>query len=189
MSLILNGDTGVSKVQSGVVEDTDLVNTPYKMVQMTPYTFTGTETFKDFTGIPSWAKRVTIMFSGVSTNGTSLVIVQLGDAGGVENTGYISKGGYAVSGNPASISAITNGIAIDNFSSAGDTRTGNMTICIIAQNSYIAGFLGEHSGAALSLLLGTGSKTLSNVLDRIRITTVNGTDLFDAGTVNVTYEG
>lgn len=182
----VDGSLGVDKIKDNTVTPEDMVQ---KMTLMNAHTFTGTETFKDFTGIPSWAKRFTIMFSGVSTNGSSLVIVQLGDAGGVENAGYISKGGYVISGSSVAVSAITNGIAIDNFVSAGDTRTGNVTICTISQNSYIASYLGEHSGASLALALGTSSKTLSDVLDRIRITTVNGTDTFDAGTVNVMYEG
>jgi hypothetical protein len=35
----------------------------------------------------------------------------------------------------------------------------------------------------------SGSKTLAGTLDRIRITTVNGTDTFDAGQINILYEG
>jgi hypothetical protein len=38
----------------------------------------------DFTSIPLWVKRITVMFAGVSTNGTSPFLVQLGDAGGIE---------------------------------------------------------------------------------------------------------
>ena len=30
----------------------------------------------DFTGIPSWVKRITVMFNGVSTNGTSNIQIQ-----------------------------------------------------------------------------------------------------------------
>lgn len=42
----------------------------------------------DFTGIPSWAKKITVMFSAVSTNGTSPIQVQIG-AGSVSNSGYV----------------------------------------------------------------------------------------------------
>ena len=35
----------------------------------------------------------------------------------------------------------------------------------------------------------TGAVSLSGTLDRIRLTTVNGTDTFDAGSVNIMYEG
>jgi hypothetical protein len=34
-----------------------------------------------------------------------------------------------------------------------------------------------------------GHVSLSGALDRIRLTTVNGTDTFDAGSVNIIYEG
>jgi hypothetical protein len=49
-----------------------------------------------------------------------------------------------------------------------------------------------HSMALSNLantLNGAGSVTLSATLDRIRITTVNGTDTFDAGSINIAYEG
>ena len=42
----------------------------------------------DFTGIPSWVKRITVMFNGVSTNGTSNPLIQIGDSSGVAITGY-----------------------------------------------------------------------------------------------------
>jgi hypothetical protein len=75
----------------------------------------------DFTGIPSWVKRVTVMFSGFSTNGTSNYLVQLG-AGSVTSTGYTSNSnqfnGSSGQGNASSTSGfpITNGSAANAFS-------------------------------------------------------------------------
>jgi len=40
----------------------------------------------DFTGIPSWVKRITVMFDVVSTNGSAIILIQLGDSGGIETT-------------------------------------------------------------------------------------------------------
>jgi len=40
----------------------------------------------DFTSIPSWVKRVTVMFAGVSTNGTGSYLIQIGDSGGIETS-------------------------------------------------------------------------------------------------------
>ena len=53
----------------------------------------------DFTGIPSWAKRITVMFNGVSTNGTSQQLIQIG-SGSVNATGYssyfsVTPGGFS----------------------------------------------------------------------------------------------
>jgi hypothetical protein len=44
------------------------------------------------------------------------------------------------------------------------------------------------SPASNCCVFGGGSVTLSGTLDRVRITTVNGTDTFDAGTINILYE-
>jgi len=181
MSLILNGDTGVSKVQSGVVEDGDLVNAPYKMVLGTAVTASGTSV--DFTGIPSWAKRITVMFSGVSTNGTSIPIIQLGDSGGVETTGYI---GNADNGSGAGVS-FTTGLGLERTLDGTTLRTGHAVFTDFGTNKYIGTWVGRSIGTTMSY--GATEKTLSATLDRIRITTVNGTDLFDAGIINIIYEG
>jgi hypothetical protein len=46
---------------------------------------------------------------------------------------------------------------------------------------------GSIGGTTNTALLTSGSKTTSAVLDRIRLTTVNGTDTFDTGTLNISY--
>lgn len=128
----------------------------------------------DFTGIPSWAKKITVMFNVVSTSGTSLVQFQLG-AGSVQTTGYTSVGG------------ITSGIGIQGSVSAGDSRNGNTTFTLLNGNTWqcSGGYVvnGNTFGAT------AGGVTLSGTLDRIRVTTVNGTDVFDAGQIGVLYEG
>ena len=137
----------------------------------------------DFTGIPSWVKRITVMFNGVSTNGTSNLLVQIGDDGGIEVTGYLSTSGYVNAGsqNTADSTAgflIWNGIA-------SNALNGTFRVCKVSGNSYV----GDGTvSASPSFVSGSGSKTLSGTLDRIRITTVNGTDALDAGSINIMYE-
>jgi hypothetical protein len=146
-------------------------------------------TFKDFTGIPSWVKKITVMFSGVSTNSTSLKIVQLGDSGGVETTGYDA---YALWVNTSG--GITPGGSVNGFiirsNTAAQTINGAMYINLLTGNTWVSTH-SLNSGAATTAeaFMGSGSKTLSATLDRIRITTVNGTDTFDAGSINILYEG
>ena len=128
----------------------------------------------DFTSIPSWVKRITVMFSAVSTNGTSPVIIQLG-AGSIQITGYVSAGGFT-SGIAATAGAVT----------ASDSRNGSIIFSLINTNSWVAsgGILinaSDYGGVA-------GAVTLSGTLDRLRITTVSGTNTFDAGSINILYE-
>ncbi len=141
----------------------------------------------DFTGIPSWAKRITVLFSGVSTSGTSGVLVQLGTSSGVESTGYTSIAMY--DGGVAATS--TAGYIIDTTVVAASTRFGALQVALVASNAWVAsgvitGLNGTSNRIANSC---SGGKTLSATLDRVRITTVNGTDTFDAGTINIMYEG
>jgi hypothetical protein len=140
----------------------------------------------DFTSIPSWVKRITVMFNGVSTNGTSGFLVQLGDSGGIENTGYVSSGGYIVSGGGTTVLSSTAGFVLTTTSAATIINAA-MTINLMGSNLWCA----AHSGGTGSTqaIMGGGTKTLSDVLDRIRITSVNGTDTFDAGSINILYEG
>jgi hypothetical protein len=140
----------------------------------------------DFTGLPSWVKRITVMLSGVSTNGTSIVQIQIG-AGSVTTSGYLS---YAVRlANAAAISgqAVTSGFHIQN-QSASAVRNGHLVLTNISSNIWVEShYMGDSSDA--SALLGGGSLSLGGALDRVRITTVNGTDTFDAGSINILYEG
>jgi hypothetical protein len=137
----------------------------------------------DFTGLPSWVKRVTVMFDGVSTNGTSALLVQVG-AGSFTTTGYASTSTAAA----ASV-ATTNSTAGFNVrtATAAQTFAGFMNICLISANVYISSHTGKID--TTDTISGGGNVTLSATLDRIRITTVNGTDTFDAGSINILYEG
>lgn len=141
-------------------------------------------TSKDFTGIPIWAKRITVMFSGVSTNGTSSQLVQLGDSGGIEATGYnatASDSGGRLS--DATGFPLTRGVA------TGDFMTGVLQLSLLdaATNTWAAMGNSTRTSSANTYFL-SGAKSLSATLDRVRLTTINGTDTFDAGSVNILYE-
>jgi hypothetical protein len=137
----------------------------------------------DFTGIPAGVKRITVMFNGVSTNGTSSIIVQLGDSGGIENTGYVGNG---ANGANAPLSFTTGFPAVVSIAAAG-TVSGLVTIATLGSNIWAGNtVMGASSGS--NPQYGGAVKTLSDVLTQVRITTVNGTDTFDAGSINILYE-
>jgi hypothetical protein len=140
----------------------------------------------DFTGIPSWAKRVTVMLNGVSTNGTSSLRFQLGDSGGIETTGYFAWG-QRLNAADTTGGASTSGFEghLDSFTAF--TRSGQLIFSLFGSNTWtVTG--GYYAGSNVSQYF-AGSKTLSDTLDRVRITTANGTDTFDAGAINISYEG
>jgi hypothetical protein len=140
----------------------------------------------DFTDIPAWVKRITVMFSGVSTNGTSIVQLQLGDSGGVETTGY-SAGSGIIGTSSASGTTYAFGFGCGG-ALATNALSGTATITYMGSNLWSCqGILAFVTTSGVAMF--GGVKTLSDTLDRIRITTVNGTDTFDAGTINIFYEG
>lgn len=138
----------------------------------------------DFTGIPSWVKRITINFVGVSLSGTSLPLVQLGTSSGPVTTGYAGA-----CGNRAGETYFTSGfLAFYNSTpSAASLMSGSMVISLVTGNTWSEMSVNAVS-ASNNIAFGGGSIALAAALDRVRITTVNGTDTFDAGTINIQYE-
>jgi hypothetical protein len=134
----------------------------------------------DFTSIPSWVKRITVMFNGVSTSGTSNYLIQIG-SGSVQTTGYVSGSEIGTT------SAISTVGMIFQAGSAGLAWSGIFTFASFGSNTWISGHSTARSSDGGSNT-GGGTVTLSGALDRVRITTVNGTDTFDAGSINILYE-
>ena len=141
----------------------------------------------DFTGIPSWVKRVTVMFNGVSTNGTSAILCQLG-SGSFATTGYTSQ---VMTPQASAQSLGATSTAGFNFIAANAQTIvvyGCLTATLLSANTWVASYQLVTTIAAFGSW-GTGAVTLSGALDRLRITTTNGTDTFDAGSINILYEG
>jgi hypothetical protein len=140
----------------------------------------------DFTGIPSWVKKITVMFSGVSTNGISDILLQLGDSGGIETTGYLGASVSIADGDRTTAENFTTGFG--SFTQlAAHVCHGFLSIVQLTGNTWVCS--GTVARSNVSNVISTaGSKTLSAALTQIRITT-NGADTFDAGSINIIYEG
>jgi hypothetical protein len=156
-----------------------------KITQMTAVASTS-GTSIDFTGIPSWVKRVTVMFNGVSTSGTSLVQIQLGTSSGVVTTGYASVATTASGGVVTGTSTSAFLCESNTLASASNLRYGNFVFTNLTGNTWTATGIAYLTYPGCSFT--SGAIPLAATLDRVRLTTVNGTDTFDAGTVNVMYE-
>ena len=136
-----------------------------------------------FTGIPSWAKRVTVMFNGVSTTGTANYLVRIG-SGSLQTTGYTSTAAYFTTG--PSTQSVTDGFLI-RTDNATNNICGAMVIYNFSGNNWVENWAGGGSGNN-QCYLGGGAVSLSGALDRVSILTANGTDKFDAGSINILYE-
>ena len=187
--LIQSADTsGVLQLQSGgttqfTVDSTGAYGTLERGTQVTASSTTSLE----FTGIPSWAKRITVMLNGISASSTGTVQIQLGTSSGYEITGYTSIGSGITS--VVGTSNITTGFQLSNGSLAAETAIGIMTLFNITGNTYVTSGtinLGTKSGVF------GGSKSLSGTLDRVRViasATGSPADTIDAGSINIMYEG
>jgi hypothetical protein len=145
-----------------------------------------TGTFIDFTSIPSWVKRITVMFNGVSTNGTSDIILRVG-AGSVLTSGYVGCNGVIRNGGVSNNYAFSVGFNIVSEVASADLYSGVSQICLLGSNTWAEnGVISNHGGSRTSC--SGGSVPVGGTLDRVRITTVIGTDTFDAGSINILYE-
>jgi hypothetical protein len=171
MSLILSGDS------PKITADSTGVLTSGTAVAST----SGTSI--DFTGIPNWVKRITVMFQGVSTNGTSNIIVRLGTSSGIITTGYVSGSSTSSGTN----TTYTDGLIAVNSAVAGENYTGNIVIYNISGTTWVSA---NHCANMTTgnTRIGGGSIDIAETLTQLSITTVSGALVFDAGIINILYE-
>jgi hypothetical protein len=183
MTTQISGTTGIDKVQDATV-------TPAKLTQpltlSTMKSFSGTAT--EFTAIPSWAKRITLSFSGLSTNGTNIPLIQLGDSGGYESSGYSGAVTLHYNGSSPTVANFLSGFSIYS-GAAANVIHGVVVLTLIdaTTNLWACSYSGGFSNGT-NAITGAGTKALSATLDRVRFIT-NSADVFDAGSVNIMYEG
>jgi len=170
MPLTLDGNTGVQDNSGAFVAGTAVNST------------SGTSI--DFTSIPSWVKRVTIMFNGVSTNGSSNLLLRLGNSGGVVTSGYVSQAQNTAGGTRS-----TAGFILTQEMSSGALLYGQFVCSLqnLSTNAWTGNGAMDKNDNVMPFSAGALT-TMAGVLDRVRVTTVNGTDAFDAGSINILYE-
>lgn len=140
----------------------------------------------DFTSIPSWTKMIVASLNGISTNGTSKLIWQLGDAGGIEATGYVGTTTDTATGTAWS----TYATITESSLGAADVRHAQIVMTLVnsSTNTWHISIVSNLQASTL-LQVGEGYKSLSATLDRVRLTTAGGANTFDAGEINILYFG
>ena len=199
-TLVSTGDTGTvsttmlaaSSVTTAKIADANITTakiadaniTPAKLSQPLPLMTSQASTSGtaiNFTGIPSWVNRITVLFSSVSLSGTSTVLLQVG-SGSYTTTGYLGGTQTGVT-----LTSVTTGFMVSSFAVATDLRHGAITLLNVTGNTWVAtGTITANNGASAIV---SGTIALGGVLDRLRVTSSNGTDTFDSGSINVLYEG
>lgn len=185
MPITLDGTSGLTSPAgtfSGAVQASGVATNLYPLVSGTAVASTS-GTSIDFTGIPSWVKRITVMFSSLSTNGASPPQVQIGSTTFV-TSGYL---GAAMSG--AEVTNNSTGFLLNSgtFIASG-VLSGGLILSNLSGNVWVSYGASGRSDIARGFSLGGVLTTLSGTLDRVRVITFNGTDTFDAGSINILYE-
>jgi hypothetical protein len=191
--LVLTSDTLIGTPATGNIEyngqffgtDSNASRAQLQRIVLSTTVASTSGTSIDFTGIPAWVKKITVMFNVVSTNGASDYLVQIG-SGSPTTSGYAGSSSVITTG--VGTRNFTTGFGIYNNIAAGTIFSGAMTIMTMGSNLWVSSGAFGMSGSIGTMPTG-GSVTLGGTLDRVRITTVNGTDAYDAGSVNIMYEG
>ena len=142
----------------------------------------------DFTSIPSGTKRITVMFNGVSLSGSAIKYIQLGTGGVPTTSGYVGVAGTFYSPSAAGATSYTNAFVINDNTSSSNT-IGHAIITNVSGNIWVcSATMCQASASPAQIFVSAGTVTLGGVLNIVRITSSNGTDTFDAGSINILYE-
>jgi hypothetical protein len=198
MSVTINGTTGISTIPDDIVTTDKILDAAVTTAKLdsgvlTDYTqrelmasqsMSGTEV--DFINIPAWAKRVSVMLSGVSLSSTSRPLIQMGVFSGMVTTGYDSVAVKTSNATAITATSSTAGFVIDS-PLAANAVIGTLTFSLLSGNYWVGSGVVKTNATSLSQV--AGEVNLGATLETIRITTVNGTDTLDAGTVSILVEG
>jgi hypothetical protein len=140
-----------------------------------------------FSGIPSWVKRITVMFNGVSTNSANASLLQLGTGGSIQTTGYKGRTTYIGGTTLTRTDGIVYGVS---SGAAGNTLRGSIVVNLIGSNAWVADGVMDVQDGNGGMIVNASSVTLSGAIDSLRLQAgTAGTETFDAGTINILYEG
>ena len=159
------------------------VSTPINPVTTIANTSISGGTVVPFSSIPNWAKRITVIFSGVSTNGSSNPLIQIGTGGAATASGYSGSAVNLSHGGSIGVSTYSTGFGL-YYANAGNSINGHMILTLLTGNHWVASYNFDVASSA-GICTGAGNVTLEGELDYVRATTVNGTDQFDAGSITI----
>ncbi len=171
----------MSKLVVAEIEDAAGAN-PYSTTVSSETTLSGTT--PTITGIPAGVTKVDILMEGVSTDGTSELLLRIGPSGGVETSGYTSKSVRCVN---TGTDTNTTAFIFTYGTAAGDTRDGILQLRLsdATNNTWISSGVHSDNGST-SINTSAGAKSLGGALTQIQLLNSGG-NTWDAGTIALQY--
>lgn len=172
---------------TGTLSANGVTGSVYPVVSATAVPSTSGTTI-DFTNIPSWVKRITVMFYGVSVSGTDTVLLRLGTGATptYAATGYLTGNAVFNGASIGSFNNPTNGFAITAGGSAAALTHGSVVLTLVTGTLWTVSGSTMNSGSTRGVTT-AGSLDAGAALTAIRIITET-TNTFDAGSINILYE-
>jgi hypothetical protein len=175
---------------AGGVQVGGITTNVYPLVSGTAQSALGTAV--EFINIPSWAKRITVTFRAVQTNGagTARILLQVG-SGSYSTSGYTSYVGVFTNTNVTGTASNTTGVLVTTDMGNASLISGHLILTLVENNQWVSSHTLGGTDAASSVVMRSGggfTPNLSGALDRVRLNTTNETDQFDGGTINIMYE-
>lgn len=193
LTLKVTGQTGIAVSQgkrlAAYCDGTDVRVSQNDDIKLATEQASTSGTSIDFTGIPAGTRRITIMFKAVSTNGVSNLALQLGDSGGVEATGYVVVAVALQNATGVATSGGTTSHTLSGPVVAAETTSGVIVLSLEDAADFTWAINSVLRHGSDRVFVSAGHKSLSAELDRVRVTTSGGTDTFDAGEINISFEG
>ena len=156
------------------------------LTRLTAVTPTGSSV--DYTSLPSGIRKLYVVMSGLKQSSSGRYMVQLGDSGGLETSGYTSGSRLHYASGASVQEERTDSFVIFNDATEFYVNT-IMQIANITGNKWVSTHTTFHSDRGAypgSTAHGAGRKELSGELTQLRITLSTGT--FTSGDVNLFYE-
>lgn len=138
----------------------------------------------EFSGIPSWVKKITVMMNGISGSGTGVPVIQIG-SGSITSSGYVASA-TSMTATVTSSSFTTSFTLLGGANSAANVISGLLVLTNVSGNTWVAAGNGSTSSSTGSFVC-AGSVALGGTLDRVRFS-FGLTDTLDAGSINIFYE-
>jgi hypothetical protein len=150
----------------------------------------------NFTSLPSGIKKLTVIIRNASTNGTSIPVVRIGAQNSIASaaTFYLGTQMAIISGGNPGSTADTTGVILNNSNAAANVYQGTVEFTALESN-YTWAYSAQISlSNTTRLMINNGTIALGDYyvgaaeLSNVRLTTINGTDTYDAGTINIVYQ-